>query len=118
MSEKEVKKKKELVFPVNGSTALRIVLEDSETGSFIRTYFSHPAQNPDILSRKELSKSGRSFKWTVEIIERIHFFNGSVEIMNVARVEVSPYCGRIFKRHLLRSILKEEYQKIVNQSSS
>lgn len=118
MSEKELKKKRELAFPVNGLMALRIVLEDSQTSSFIRTYFSPPAQNPDIFSRKELSRSNRGFRWIVEIIEKIHFFNGRVEIMNIARVEVSPYCGRIFKRHLLRSILKDEYEKIFDKSSS
>jgi hypothetical protein len=116
--EKNVKTKGEENFLVDKSTVLRIALEDAETSHFILTYFSHPEQRPRIISRKKIILQDRKYRWIIELIEKIPFcFNGKKEMMNIARIEVDPFCGAIVGRQYFKNLFEEEYRRIVKQTN-
>ncbi len=108
--------KKKVDFPVDRRTVLRIALEDAETSHFILKYFSHPEEKPQIFSRKRMILQDRRFKWLIELIEKVPFcFNGKKEMLNIARIEIDPFCGEIVDRQYFKNLFEDEYRKIVNQ---
>lgn len=109
--------KREGDFPVDRTTVLRIALEDAETSHFILTYFSQPEQGPRIISRKKLILQDRKYIWIVEFIEETPFcFNGKKEMMNIARIAVDPFCGKIVGRRYFKNLFKDEYRRIIIHS--
>ncbi len=115
---KDVKHEKEsTTFPVVPSQALRTALEDAETSHFIKTNFSNPEQRPQIISRRKLSRQEQEYRWIVEFIEIIPVsLNGKNGMMNIARVEVDPFNGRVIDRRFFKNVFEEEYKKAVYQS--
>jgi hypothetical protein len=117
--EKNVKTKGEEAFLVDKSTVLRIALEDAETSHFILTYFSHPEQRPRIISRKKIILQDRKYRWIIELIEKIpSCFNGNKEMMNIARIEVDPFCGEIIDRQYFKNLFEDEYRSVVKQTKA
>lgn len=107
--------KKKLTAPLAPSKALRIAMEDTETSRFIKTNFSYPEENPDIISHKWISKDWQGYKWNIEIIEKNKFIPGKAkEMLNIARLEIDAE-GRITKRQFLRNILENEYKKYLGK---
>jgi hypothetical protein len=115
--EKDGKHKEEInAFPVVPSQAYRAALEDAETSYFIKTIFSYPEQRPRIISRKKLSREDRGYRWIVEFIEKIPVsLNGKNGMMNVARIEVDPFSGKVTDRRFFKSVFEEEYNKAIFQ---
>lgn len=97
---------------INSIQALKLVLEDPSTVSFIKAYFSSPEDRPTIITRKYLSRSQTGVKWRVEIIEKSSFFSAKKELINLALVDVDSTQGKIIKRRFFRSLLWPEYQRI------
>lgn len=121
MSKKKTKQRKieEITFPINGSKALRIALEDTETYYFIKTNFSYPEQKPEIMSHKWISRNNSGYRWNVEIIEKIRlFFSGESEMINVAFVEIDSFSGKIMKREFFLNIFLSEYKDIKIRDSN
>jgi len=107
--------KKKFSAPLAPSKALRIAMEDTETSRFIKTNFSYPEENPDIISHKWISKDWQGYKWNIEIIEKNKFIPGKArEILNIARLEIDSE-GRIIKRQFLRNILENEYKEYLGK---
>ena len=112
-----IRTNRKLDFPVDRTTVLRIALEDVETSHFILTYFSRPEQKPQIISRKKIILHDREFRWLIELIEKVPFcFNGKKEMMNIARIEIDPFCGEIVGRQYFKNLFEDEYRKIVDQT--
>lgn len=108
------RKRRENVFPVISSQALKAALEDMETSRFIKTNFSCPEQRPRIISRKKLFKQEQGYRWIVEFIEKIPLFiNGKNGMMNIARIEVDPFNGKVIERQFFKNVLEEEYRNAV-----
>lgn len=97
---------------INSIQALKLVLEDPSTVSFIKAYFSSPEDRPTIITRKYLSRSQTGVKWRVEIIEKSSFFSAKKELINLALIDVDSTQGKIIKRRFFRSLLWPEYQRI------
>ena len=96
---------------ITSEKALRIALEDTETSYFIRTNFSYPEQNPEIVSQRWISRNGKDYKWNVVIIEKLkNFLMGKEKMLNIALVEIDSTSGKIIKRHYLKNILVSEYE--------
>jgi hypothetical protein len=114
---KDVKQKGgKKAFPVVPSQALRAALEDAETSHFIKTNFSYPEQRPQIISRKKLSRKNQGHMWIVEFIEKIPVsLNGKNGMMNIARIEVNPFNGKVIDRRFFKNVFEEEYKKAVFQ---
>jgi hypothetical protein len=112
---KDVKQKKEeKIFPVVSSQAFRAALEDAETSYFIKTNFSSPEQGFQIISRKKLSRQKNGYRWIVEFIEKSPVsLNGKNEMMNIARIEVDPFNGKVMDRQFFTNVFYEEYEKAV-----
>ncbi len=115
--EKSVKHKGgRTAFPVVQSQALRAALEDAETSHFIKANFSYPEQRPQIVSRKKLSRQGKRCRWIVEFIEKIPVsLNGKNGMMNIARIEIDPFNGKVIDRRFFKNVFEEEYNKAVCQ---
>jgi hypothetical protein len=103
-------------FPINASLALKLALKDAETSHFIKTNFSYPEQRPQIISRKKLYRQGKGYRWTVEFIEKIPvFLNGEDGMMNIVRIEVDPFNGKVIDRRFFKNVYEEEYKEAVCQ---
>lgn len=112
---KDVKQKREeKIFPVVSSQAFRTALEDAETSHFIKTNFSDPEQRLQIISRKKLSRQKKGYRWIVEFIEKSPVsLNGKNGMMNIARIEVDPFNGKVINRQFFTNVFYEEYEKAV-----
>lgn len=103
---------------VTPSQALWIALEDSVTSLFIKTHFHNPEKNPEITSRRWISRKGNHHNWNVEIIEKFPFpLNSTKKVLNVALVEVDGKLGKIVKRRLLSNVFDWEYKRYIRGNS-
>jgi hypothetical protein len=103
-------------FPINASIALKLALGDAETSHFIKTNFSYPEQRPQIISRKKLYRQEKGYRWIVEFIEKIPIFlNGEDGMMNIVRIEVDPFNGKVIDRRFFKNVFEEEYKEAVCQ---
>lgn len=106
--------REEGAFPVTSSLALRLALGDAETSHFIKTNFSNPEQRPQIISRNKLSRQKKGYRWIVEFIEKIPLsLNGKNGMMNIARIEVNAFNGKVIDRRFFANVFEEEYEKAV-----
>jgi len=81
---------------------------------FIKTNFSYPEQRTQIISRKRLSRQEQGNRWIVEFIEKIPVsLNGKNGMMNIARIEVDPFNGKVIDRRFFKNVFLEEYKKAV-----
>ena len=98
--------------------AFQIALEDPQTISFIRIYFSSPEQCPQITSRRWLSAGDLGFMWNIEFLEkRIFSFRKKVDLINVVLLEVDTSNGKITSRAYFTNILMSEYEAYLMRSS-
>jgi len=112
--EKRKQIREEQAFPITPSLALKRALEDAEMSHFIKTNFSYPEQRTQIISRKRLSRQEQGNRWIVEFIEKIPVsLNGKNGMMNIARIEVDPFNGKVIDRRFFKNVFLEEYKKAV-----
>ncbi|UCE21702.1 MAG: hypothetical protein JSV46_05670 [Candidatus Aminicenantes bacterium] len=104
-------------FPITSSLALKFALEDAETSHFIKANFSYPEQRPQIISRTQLSERRPRYRWIVEFIEKIPVsLNGKNGMMNIARIEIDPFNGKVIDRRFFKNVFEEEYKRAICQS--
>lgn len=110
---REAQRKEAPSYPIAASGALRIALEDEKVRHFIQTNFSAPELKPFIASRTNLSRGNTHRRWIVEIEETIPAFpNGKNRMMNIVRIEIDPFEGKITRRSFFKYILEREYREI------